>query len=211
MARCTCFCAMNLAVTLLLPAALAQTNQEKPINVSPPHISTDKSVRYDYDIVYVRAGRAGDKIAKRFYTEIAAPAVMEPGADLMLLHPDGTEEVLFPGGKGAVTDPFVSLDGESVYFAYFHDLTRASMWEPHRGGSDIYKLHLKTRKLVQLTHQEITPNTGTAEWAKDFRTPENGRIVYPYGTLNLGRRAKPGAQDRFPFQGRLGIQAGQAD
>jgi hypothetical protein len=38
------------------------------INVAVPHISTDKSVRYDYDIVYVRAPRAGDKVHKRFYT-----------------------------------------------------------------------------------------------------------------------------------------------
>lgn len=30
------------------------------LNVTPPAISSDPSVRYDYDIVYVRAKRAGD-------------------------------------------------------------------------------------------------------------------------------------------------------
>ena len=40
----------------------------------------------------------------------------------MLLHPDGSEELLVAGGDGAVTDPFVSFDGRSVYYAYFHDM-----------------------------------------------------------------------------------------
>src|SRR6516165_10082978 len=70
----------------------------QPINVNPPHISTDKTVQYDYDIVYVRAPRKGDKGRTR-WTEIAHPALMDPGADLMLLHPDGKEEVLVKGGE----------------------------------------------------------------------------------------------------------------
>src|SRR5262249_36530493 len=38
-----------------------------PINVEVPHVSTDKTVKLDYDIVYVRAPRAGDKVHKRFF------------------------------------------------------------------------------------------------------------------------------------------------
>ncbi|MCH8043376.1 MAG: hypothetical protein IID44_06615 [Planctomycetes bacterium] len=38
------------------------------INITIPHISTDQSIKYDYDIVYVRAQRAGDKIHKRYIT-----------------------------------------------------------------------------------------------------------------------------------------------
>jgi hypothetical protein len=34
---------------------------------------------------------------------------MKPGAGLMLLHPDGSEEVLVKGGNGSVIDPFPSL------------------------------------------------------------------------------------------------------
>ena len=64
------------------------------LDVSVPHVSTDPSIRIDYDIVYVRAGRSGDKIHKRYYTDFSQPVTMEPGADLMLLRPDGTEEVL---------------------------------------------------------------------------------------------------------------------
>ena len=51
---------------------------------------------------------------------------MDPGADLMLLHPDGTEEVLVGGGQGSVTDPMVSFDGEWVYYSLFHDLKGAN-------------------------------------------------------------------------------------
>jgi hypothetical protein len=58
------------------------------INVEVPHVSSDPSVRLDYDIVYVRAPRAGDRVHKRFYTDFSQPVTMEPGADLMLLHPD---------------------------------------------------------------------------------------------------------------------------
>ena len=55
----------------------------------------------DYDIVYVRAPRYGDDQITKM-PEIKDPINVEPGTDLMLLHPDGTEEVLVPG----VTVPF---------------------------------------------------------------------------------------------------------
>src|SRR5688572_1142101 len=86
------------------------------INVVVPPISADPSVRYDYDIVYVRAPRAGDEKHKRFYTDFSQPVTMEPGADLMRLRPDGTEELLVAGGDGSITDPMVSFDGQWVYY-----------------------------------------------------------------------------------------------
>src|SRR5438093_6053436 len=93
-----------LAGLLALPAA-GQAKQDKeklyldPINVTIPHIATDKSVKYDFDIVYVRAPRAGDKVHKRFFTDFSSPVTLEPGADLMLLHPDSSEQLLVPGGE----------------------------------------------------------------------------------------------------------------
>lgn len=83
----------------------------RPLNVVVPAISTDQSVKIDYDIVYVRARRAGDDQHKRFYTDFSQPVTMEPGADLMLLHADGSEELLVEGGDGSITDPVVSFDG----------------------------------------------------------------------------------------------------
>src|SRR5262245_28071378 len=116
-----------LAPLVLIGMALSTplSAQEKklhkdPINVNPPHISTDKTVKYDYDIVYVRAKRAGDKIHKRFDTDFSSPVTLELGADLMLLHPDGKEELLVEGGDGSITDPFVSFDGQWVYYVHIY-------------------------------------------------------------------------------------------
>ena len=61
-----------LAVMLLAPATGRAGEDElfqAPIDVRVPHLATDKSVRYDYDIVYVRARRAGDQVHKRYYTD----------------------------------------------------------------------------------------------------------------------------------------------
>ncbi|MBL8246333.1 MAG: hypothetical protein JNL89_19200, partial [Rhodanobacteraceae bacterium] len=46
----------------------------------------------DYDIVYVRQLRMGDQTFT-WWPEVFHPARLDPGADLMLLHPDGSEEV----------------------------------------------------------------------------------------------------------------------
>ena len=56
-------------------------------------------MKLDYDIVYVRAPRKGDAVGTN-WPEISNPVFMDPGADLMLLHPDGSEEVLVEGGRG---------------------------------------------------------------------------------------------------------------
>jgi hypothetical protein len=194
------------------------------LNVNPPHIATakkpfqkasavqnsrvsersncqngifetaSKSVKYDYDIVYVRARRAGDKVHKRFYTDIATPVTLEPGADLMLLHPDGSEELLVAGGDGAVTDPVVSFDGEWVFYTLIHTLKGAGAWQAPLKGADLYKIHVKSRRIVRLTHQEWTPNLGAADWSKDFRTPAKDKTHLSYGVLNFGAYPLPGGK-----------------
>ena len=40
---------------------------------------------------------------------------MEPGADLLLLLPDGSDVLLVAGGTGSITDPVVAYDGPWVY------------------------------------------------------------------------------------------------
>ncbi len=146
-------CRFLLSFLVLPLAALALARQTSdvsgPININPPHIATDKSVKLDYDIVYVRAPRKGDAIGTN-WAEISNPVFMDPGADLMLLHPDGTEEVLVRGGAGSVTDPMVSFDGQSVYYSLFHDMKDASISQGPTGGADIYKIHVPTRKIVRL-------------------------------------------------------------
>src|SRR5262249_58054999 len=90
--------AYGLALLVANPAApqARNANAAKSLSVAPPHISSDQFVRYDYDIVYVRAPRFGDE-RQTNWAEFSDPTRMERGADLMLLHPDGREEVLVSG------------------------------------------------------------------------------------------------------------------
>src|SRR5262245_20250902 len=125
-----------LAALLLVPLAWAQQpDVSGPIDVTPKPIATDKGVKYDYDIVYVRAPRKGDAVGTN-WPEISNPVFMDAGADLMLLHPDGSEELLVRGGAGSVTDPFVSFEGEWVYYSLFQDLTGASIAQGGPSGAD---------------------------------------------------------------------------
>lgn len=83
-----------------------------------------------------------------------------------------------PGGTdGSIADPAVSFDGQWVYYSHFRGLKQAGE-RPSPAGADIYKVHAKSRKVVRLTDQTFTPNTGAADWARDFRTPEKGKLSY---------------------------------
>ena len=68
-------------VSLILIAAHSALAQEKKpdirLSIDPPHISTDKSVKYDYDIVYVRGRRREDGKEAR-WAEFSRPTTMEP-------------------------------------------------------------------------------------------------------------------------------------
>src|SRR4051812_20580003 len=179
-----------------LPGPLpGRPNGKGPFNVAVPEVSTDPTIKYDYDIVYVRTPRKGNAPHSSRWPDASLPLNADAGGDLMLLHPDGTEERLVAGGKGSVTDPFVSFDGEWVFYSRFEDLKDR---KSHDGaGADIYKIHVKTRKIVRLTHQEFTPNTGAAKWAKDYRTPEPGKTTQPYPICNLGPCPLPGGKVVF--------------
>jgi hypothetical protein len=183
-----------LMLITFAPLAAAQETKEylNPINVKIPHFSTDKSVKIDYDIVYVRAKRAGDNIHKRFYTDFSAPITLEPGADLMLLHPDGIEELLVAGRTGSITDPMVSFDGKWVYYSHIYDLSKSP-----KQGADIYKIHVPTRNIVRLTNQRFTPNTGAARWSRGFRKAEPGKSFIEPGVFNMGACPLPGGRIVF--------------
>lgn len=148
----------------------------------------------DFDIVYVRQVRFGDN-TNTTWPEIFHPAKMDAGADLMLLHPDGSEEVLVDCDTCSVTDPFISFDAQWVFYSLFHDLTQVNT---QRGnlpllGADIFRINLKTRKIEQLTHGKFTPNTGNGNW--DEQNPVNPSSEYNrlgYGILNLGPMPLPG-------------------
>ena len=164
-------------------------------DIAVPKVSTDPTIKYDYDIVYVRTPRKGNAPHSSRWPDASLPLNVDAGGDLMLLHPDGSEERLVAGGKGSVTDPFVSFDGRWVYYSRFEDLKGR---KGHGGAAaDIYKIHVKTRKVVRLTHQEFTPNTGAANWSRDYRTPEPGKTTQPYPVCNLGPCPLPGGRVMF--------------
>src|SRR5687768_10374998 len=145
------------------------------LDVQPKPVAKDRDVKLDYPIVYVRAPR--DVKRKMMFAEANLPLWTDPGADLVVLHPDGKEDVLVEGGEdGAVVDPFVSFDAAWVYYAHFRGMRN------HRAASaDVYKVHVKTRKVVRLTHQEYTPNTGVV--------PDGAK---PLPVYNLGPCPLPG-------------------
>src|SRR5262249_52074656 len=129
------------------------------------------------------------------WPDASLPLNVDAEGDLMLLHPDGKEEVLVAGGKGSVTDPFVSFDGQWVYYSLFEDLKDR---KGHGGAAaDVYKVHVKSKKVVRLTHGEITPNTGAADWAKDLRTPQRRKTTQPYPVRKLGPCRPPGGKVTF--------------
>jgi hypothetical protein len=144
----------------------------------------------DYDIVYVRSPRPGDQ-ENSFWPDAITPLTPDPGADLVLLHPDGSEEVIFPAGaNGAVVDPYVSYDARSVVFAYYPNVRDSN---PQRGlnsehalsyaGADIYRIDLATRAVTRLTFQEFTPNTGNGA---DFDCSRSQTNCPRVGVFNTG-------------------------
>jgi hypothetical protein len=92
---------------------------------------------------------------------------------------------------GSATDPFVSFDGRSCYYAYFPNLQPGELNGqrdnlPYQ-GADIYRIDLQSRKIQRLTHQEFAPNTGAGNWNESNPVdpaPQYDRLGY--GILNLG-------------------------
>ena len=171
----------QVTVKANLAAAAKPQRKAGPLDPRPKPIAADATVKYDYDIVYVRSPRYGEKKQIR-WTEVFSPLRAEPGADLMLLHPDGKEEMLVSGSEGPITDPFVSFDAEWVYYAKYNDPKAKTP------GSDVYKIHVKTKKIVKLTEQVYTPNDGSGGRREAAGQP---------GVFNLGPCPLPGGKVMF--------------
>lgn len=189
-------CAVAAELSAVEPLAEADRRYPEALSLEIPPLAEDTSVNWDYPIVYVRTPRQGDKV-KSQWAEIAHPVSMDAGGDLMLLQPDGSEEVLVAGGKGSITDPVISFDGEWVIYSHIHDMQVNWAGKFPRGGADLYKLHLPTRKLVRLTTQQFTPNTGAADWSQDFVSSEPGKTYLDYGVFNMGPCPLPGGRLAF--------------
>lgn len=120
-------------------------------------------------LVYVRSPRtltpctAPSGICPARWAEFGHPYAVNPGTDLMLWHPDGTEEVLVTGGPGAVQDPAVDPTGTKVAYTLFHKAEGAA----NAQGADIYVIDVPTRQITRVTQQGfvhprgLIPNYGT--------------------------------------------------
>lgn len=155
----------------------------------------------EYDIVYVRQPRYGSD-QNTHWAEVSDPARLEPGAELMLLHPDGSEEVLVGGGSSSVADPSVSFDGKWIYYSYYYDLSPEALNKQRRSlpklGADIFRLHVDTREIEQLTFGEFTPNTGVGQWDESNPVDPPGGFNYlGYGVVNTGPTPVPGGKVAF--------------
>src|SRR5258708_11584605 len=79
-----------------LSVASRDNPPQRPLRVAPLPISTDKTVRCDYDIVYVRAprfvhGSDGKDRQAQVWPNASEPMNLRAATDLMLLHPNGRE------------------------------------------------------------------------------------------------------------------------
>ena len=183
------FCRRPVVVAILLGVCLdARAASNSPTGL-------------DYDLIYVRQPRFGDT-TNTIWPEVFHPARIDPGADLMLLHTNGTEEVLIAGGNGAVTDPFLSFDAQWCYYVLFPDVRSSALNGQRnalpRAGADIYRVHLRTRQVERLTFQVFTPNTAGGRWhSNNFLNPPAGFTYLGYGMLNLGPCPVPGGKIAF--------------
>jgi len=170
------------AATTSLAQEAKDAGPKQVIRIDARPIGSDKSVSYDYDIVYCRSPRwVEDRGRKRpaRWAEFGHPFRVTPGTDLMLLRPDGGEELLVAGGEGSIQDPYVSFDGEWVFYTHFHQAGSGH----NAAGADIYKVHIKSKKVVRLTEQEFTAN-------------QEG-VDPPYGVYNIHPCPVPGGKVAF--------------
>lgn len=105
----------------------------------------------DYDIVYVRyPGQVSPPIDQTPYvpwptgpyTSIPQgekPYEIMPGADLMLLHPNGTEEILVDCTDCSVMDPYISYDGTTVYYSKIVNITTSNA---SKTAGYLYKMNI---------------------------------------------------------------------
>src|SRR5262245_46030815 len=90
---------LALVVLPCLTALVQDGPLKRPLRVDPQPIASDRSVKYDYDIIYVRAPRAakgkdGKERLAMVWPDASQPFDMHASTDLMLLHPDGKDELL---------------------------------------------------------------------------------------------------------------------
>jgi len=108
-----------------------------------------KSLAVDYDILYVRYPATNPKGLFVSIPQGEKPYDIAAGSDLILLHPDGTEDIVVDCSKCSVMDPFISYDGKWAYYSLIEEAKKSS-------ASWIYKVNLtkKPYKKIRLTFDD---------------------------------------------------------
>lgn len=164
---------MRRAPSLSVLAALSTfvVAQQEPIegyrpprvDVNVPALADDPSITIDYDIVCLRVPRRGDD-EQVSWPDAFSPTCVEPGTDLVVVHPDGSIETLVAAGPDrAIADPSVSFDGKWVFYAQLEGVERRASGLAFAARADVWKVNATTRERVRLTQQEFTPNLGVVD------------------------------------------------
>lgn len=141
--------------------------------------------------------------AKPRINDIEKQNITSPGSCLMLVQPDGTEEVLVdPGALGGILDPAVSLDGQWIY--YSQQASAKSGLEGVVSASDIFKINIATKQVVQLTFSEKTyiglPNTWPPHNLGACPIP-GGKVIFESSRNSI--RGSKDTSTRFFFEPTL--------
>ncbi|MGF1526361.1 MAG: TolB family protein, partial [Candidatus Competibacterales bacterium] len=125
---------------------------------------TQPKAAIDYDIIYVRQPRPhGDRQPR--WPDFERPYHAEPGSDLVLLRPDGSERILADTTEDAVIDPAISFDGRQVFFAVLYRPDEDIGRNPHKsGGADLFRLNIATGRGRQLTFDGRDGVFNTGPW-----------------------------------------------
>jgi hypothetical protein len=154
----------------------------------------------NYDIVYVRYPRQGDTTAIEL-PDGENPYAIEPGADLMLLHPDGTEEILVDcrvegqesivGGEAncSVQDPVISFDGNWVYYSKYVNMGVLPDWKTLSAHSFIFKMALNV-PAAQRTEIQLT-DFGSGFATSKLAGNGSGDNITNFGIRDLGPTPLP--------------------
>ena len=136
-----------LGSLLIANASLSQTPASWPQSMTPAQAGID------FPIVACRMPTAGNQFRDAFPDARNDSLYIGRGTQLILLHPDGSEETLLdPGPNGACADPVVSYDGQSILFTLFTDPQDINTQRKlSRSPSHIMRIDLQTRQLTQLS------------------------------------------------------------
>ena len=193
-------CLVALIIAIVPLAVFAQNPDEQLFptrSTSTCRTSrTDKSVKYDYDIVYVRADAGGRQGAQAVLHRLLAA-----GDDGAGRRPDaaasrrqrGTAGRRAARARSPIRSSRSTASGSTT--SHIYDLRNANQWYAAAArGRHLQDPPARRGKIVRLTNQQFTPNTGAADWSSDYRTPEKGKTHFDYGVFNMGPCPLPGGK-----------------